>query len=61
MGGIRVTISGKVLESIFDVDYGSSLLGIFFAACPPEGLHALEQGILFRSFETMNALKANRD
>jgi hypothetical protein len=29
----------------FDVDYGSSLLGICFAACPPEGLHALEQGI----------------
>lgn len=29
----------------FDVDYGASSLGIFFAACPPEGLHALEQGI----------------
>ena len=29
----------------FDVNYGASPYGIFFAACPPEGLHALEQGV----------------
>jgi hypothetical protein len=29
----------------FDINYGASLFGIFLAACPPEGLHALEQGI----------------
>ena len=29
----------------FDVDYGANAAGIFVAACPPEGLHALEQGI----------------
>lgn len=29
----------------FDVDYGANVSGIFVAACPPEGLHALEQGI----------------
>ena len=29
----------------FDVDYGANPHGIFLAACPPEGLHALEQGV----------------
>ena len=29
----------------FEVDYGANPAGIFLAACPPEGLHALEQGI----------------
>jgi hypothetical protein len=29
----------------FEVNYGANPFGIFFAACPPEGLHALEQGI----------------
>ena len=29
----------------FDVDYGANPSGIFFSACPPEGLHALEQGV----------------
>src|SRR5688500_3724300 len=29
----------------FDIDYGGNPEGIFSAACPPEGLHALENGI----------------
>jgi hypothetical protein len=29
----------------FDVDYGANIWGIFFAACPPEAFHALEQGV----------------
>ena len=29
----------------FDVDYGGNPEGIFSAACPPEPLHALENGI----------------
>ncbi len=29
----------------FEVDYGANPYGIFLAACPPEGLHALEQGV----------------
>ena len=30
----------------FEVDYGGNTSGIFLAACPPKGLHALEQGVL---------------
>ena len=29
----------------FDIDYGSNPSGVVVAAYPPEGLHALEQGI----------------
>ncbi len=29
----------------FEVDYGANPYGIFLATCPPEGLHALEQGV----------------
>ena len=29
----------------FDLDYGGNPEGIFTAACPPEALHALENGI----------------
>jgi hypothetical protein len=29
----------------FEINYGANPYGIFLAACPPEGLHALEQGI----------------
>ena len=29
----------------FEVDYGANPHGIFLSACPPEGLHALEQGV----------------
>lgn len=31
----------------FDLDYGGNPEGIFSAACPPEALHALENGIYF--------------
>jgi hypothetical protein len=37
----------------FDVKYGASIFGIFLAACPPEGLHALEQGIFKHLLETI--------
>ena len=30
----------------FDLDYGGNPEGIFTAACPPEALHALENGII---------------
>ena len=29
----------------FDLDYGENPKGIFTATCPPEALHALENGI----------------
>ena len=31
----------------FDLDYGGNPEGIFTAACPPEALHSLENGIIF--------------
>ena len=30
----------------FDLDYGGNPEGIFTAACPPEALHALENGVI---------------
>ena len=35
----------------FDLDYGGHLEGIFTAACPPEALHALENGLFFICFK----------
>ena len=32
-------------DAWFDLDYGENPEGIFTAACPPEALHALENGI----------------
>ena len=37
----------------FDVDYGANEWGIFFAACPPEALHALEQGVFKHLLEAI--------
>jgi hypothetical protein len=37
----------------FDVDYGANIWGIFFAACPPEALHALEQGVFKHLLESI--------
>jgi hypothetical protein len=37
----------------FDVDYGANKWGIFFAACPPEALHALEQGVFKHLLEAI--------
>jgi hypothetical protein len=42
---LELLYQAQFWNPFFDVDYGASLLGIFFAACPPEGLHALENGI----------------
>jgi len=35
----------------FDLDYGGSTGGIFTAACPPEALHALENGIMLHALK----------
>ncbi len=52
----------EVLESLyqaqcwnpfFDVDYGANKWGIFLAACPPEALHALEQGVFKHLLESI--------
>ena len=37
----------------FDVDYGANKWGIFLAACPPEALHALEQGVFKHLLESI--------
>ena len=33
-------------QAFFDVDYGGSPGGVFTAACPPEALHSLENGLV---------------
>ncbi len=42
---LKLLYQAQFWNPFFDLHYGSSSFGIFFAACPPEGLHALEQGI----------------
>jgi hypothetical protein len=42
---LEALYQAQLWNPFFDVDYGASPYGIIFAACPPEGLHALEQGI----------------
>jgi hypothetical protein len=42
---LELLYQAQFWNPFFDLHYGSSSFGIFFAACPPEGLHALEQGI----------------
>ena len=37
----------------FDLDYGGNPEGIFSAACPPEALHALENGIYFHVLQEL--------
>jgi len=37
----------------FDLDYGGNSEGIFSAACPPEALHALENGIYFHVLQEL--------
>ena len=46
----------------FDLDYGGNPEGIFTAACPPEALHALENGIFFHMLHELFdvILKAQR-
>lgn len=39
----------------FDLDYGGNPEGIFTAACPPEALHALENGIYFHVLKELFA------
>ena len=33
-------------QAFFDIDYGGSPGGVFTAACPPEALHSLENGLV---------------
>ena len=44
-GDLEGLYQAQFWNPFFDVDYGASPYGICFAACPPEGLHALEQGV----------------
>ena len=37
----------------FDLDYGGCKFGIFSAACPVEGLHALENGLILHMLKTL--------
>ena len=42
---LELLYQAQYWNPFFEVDYGANPYGIFVAACPPEGLHALEQGI----------------
>jgi len=39
-------MQSKHWQAFFDIDYGGCPGGVFTAACPPEALHALENGII---------------
>ena len=39
--------------SWFDINYGGNPEGIFPTACPPEGLHALENGIFLHVLQEL--------
>jgi hypothetical protein len=36
----------KCWQAFFDIDYGGLPGGVFTAACPPEALHSLENGLI---------------
>lgn len=44
-GDLEDLYQAQCWNPFFEIDYGSNPSGVFVAACPPEGLHALEQGI----------------
>ena len=44
-------------QAFYDIDYGGLPGGVFTAACPPEGLHSLENGIVLHCLkELFNSL-----
>ena len=40
-------------QAFFDVDYGGSSGGVFTAACPPDALHSLENGIVLHCLKQL--------
>ena len=39
--------------SFYDIDYGGSPGGVFTAACPPEALHSLENGLVLHCLKQL--------
>ena len=52
-GQLQSLYQAQCWNPFFDVDYGANKWGIFFAACPPEALHALEQGVFKHLLEAI--------
>ena len=40
-------------QAFFDIDYGGSPGGVFTAACPPEALHSLENGLVLHCLKQL--------
>ena len=40
-------------QAFFDIDYGGSSGGVFTAACPPEALHSLENGLVLHCLKQL--------
>jgi hypothetical protein len=51
--GLDALYQAQCWNPFFDVDYGANKGGIFLAACPPEALHALEQGVFKHMLESV--------
>ena len=46
-------MQSKQYQAFFDIEYGGSPGGGFTAACPPETLHALENGIILHCLKEL--------
>ena len=52
-------------QAFYDINYGGSPGGVFTAACPPEALHSIENGLVFHCLKKLfqeqmkNKLKSN--
>src|SRR5687768_3336868 len=44
-------------QAFFDIDYGGVPGGVFTAACPPEALHSLENGIVLHCLKQLYDVK----
>ena len=42
-------------QAFYDIDYGGLPGGVFTAACPPEALHSLENGLMFHCLRELFA------
>src|SRR6476660_6092913 len=40
-------------QAFYDVDYGGLPGGVFIAACPPEALHSLENGLILHCLKQL--------
>ena len=43
----------KAWQAFCDIDYGGSPGGVFTAACPPESLHSLENGLMIHCLKQL--------